>query len=205
MFSSSKKKVTCKDKLKTDRMKKLYTFLILTMLLNISLVTAQEPITRPTEGKSVIYFIRTTQAGSLINFKYFDGEKYLGKFNGRHYFQYECNPGKHTFWAKSENIDFIEADIKANSIYFIEAKARMGMIKASVKLFPVDFKNKRQMKKINKIFKKKDILIRDTEKIAEEAVELEERIQKWFKKIAKKKEKGRKVKKITPEMEYKKL
>ncbi|WP_298515169.1 hypothetical protein [uncultured Kordia sp.] len=186
-------------------MKKLYTFLVLTMLLNIQFITAQESITPPTEGKSVVYIIRTTQAGSLINFKYFDGEKYLGKFNGRHYFRYECNPGKHTFWAKSENIDFIEADLKANSVYFIEAKARMGMIKASVKLFPVDFTDKRQMKKINKIFKKKDILVRDTEKIAEEAVKLEERIQKWYKKIAKKKEKGRKVKKITPEMEYKKL
>ncbi|MFK7747436.1 MAG: hypothetical protein AB8B65_03525, partial [Kordia sp.] len=121
-----------------------------------------------------------------------------------HYLRYECEPGKHTFWAKSENIDFIEADLKPNAIYFIQAKARMGMIKASVKLYTVDFKNKRQMKRINRIFNKKEPLVPNTEKIAEEAVKLEEKIQKWYNKIAKKKEKGRTIKKITAEMEYKK-
>lgn len=185
-------------------MKKLYTLLILMFVVSTSsIATAQENIEPPTEGKSVVYFIRSNQLGALINFKYFDGKKYLGKFNGRHYLRYECEPGKHTFWAKSENIDFIEADLKAGSIYFIEAKANMGMFKASVKLFTVDFQNERQLKKIKKVFTKEDPLEPNTEKIAKEAVKLEKRIEKWFAKIAKKKKKGREVKKITPEMEYK--
>ncbi|MFK7749909.1 MAG: hypothetical protein AB8B65_16065, partial [Kordia sp.] len=111
-------------------MKKIYTIFVLTIVFSIQFVTAQQNFAPPTEGKSVVYFIRTNEIGTLINFKYFDGTKYLGKYNKRHYLRYECEPGKHTFWAKSENIDFIEADLKPNAIYFIQAKARMGMIKA---------------------------------------------------------------------------
>jgi len=80
----------------------------------------------------------------------------------------------------------------------------MGMIKASVKLYTVDFTDKRQMKRINRIFNKKDPLVPNTEKIAKEAAKLEEKIEKWYSKIAEKKAKGKKVKKITPEMVYKK-
>jgi len=193
-------------------MKKLYIFLVFTVLLSTQLTTAQEKITAPTEGKAVIYLVRTSSVGSLINFKYFDGEKYLGKFNGRKVFRYECDPGKHIFWARSENVDYVEAELKANAIYILEVKANFGFVKAGVKFNTVDYGDKRQMKRIFKIFKKKKLidlntheLVDESEKIYENKTkEADRKIKNGLEKIAKKKAKGRKVKKITPEMTYKK-
>jgi hypothetical protein len=186
-------------------MKKLSFLFLLLAIFSIEITTAQEKITSPSKGKAVMYFI-VTNGSFQYNFKYFDGEKYLGKFNGRKAFRYECDPGKHTFWVKYGNIDFIEAEVKAGAIYLIEAKARMGFVKATV-----DANDKRQMKRINKIFKKKKLIDLNTyevtsevEKIYEsqEIIETKKRIKRNLKKIEKKKQRGRKIKKITPDMEY---
>lgn len=182
-------------------MKKQLILLVLSLFFSVQYLTAQEAITPPSEGKAVIYFVRTSHVGAIINFKYYDGSKYLGKFSGRNYIRYECEPGKHTFWASSENLDFIEADVKAGSIYFIEAKARMGMIKASVKLFPVDRNSEKQLKKINKVIKRTGLLILDADEIAKQAPKLEKKIKRSLEKIEKKKKRG-KIKRITPDMEY---
>lgn len=193
-------------------MKKLSFLFLLLAIFSIEITTAQEKITPPSEGKAVIYIIRTSAAGSLINFKYFDGEKYLGKFNGRKAFRYECDPGKHVIWAKSENIDYIEADVKSGAIYLIEVKARAGFVKATVKLATVDATDKRQMKRINKIFKKKKLIDLNTRKVinsetdeiydVEEEEVTKEKIARGLERIKQKKKKGRVVKKITPDMEY---
>jgi hypothetical protein len=37
------------------------------------------------EGKALVYFVRTNGTGAMINFKYFDGEQYLGKMKGVNY------------------------------------------------------------------------------------------------------------------------
>ena len=86
----------------------------------------------------MVYFTRVGSTGFLINFKYFDGENYLGKFNHGKYLAYECEPGKHLFWAKSENIDYVEAELEAGKIYIIDSEPQMGAIKAGVKLVPFD-------------------------------------------------------------------
>ena len=175
--------------------------------------TAQNnEITPPSEGKAVVYIVRTSSAGSLINFKYFMDETYLGKFNGRRVFRYECDPGKHVIWARSENVDYIEAEFKANAIYLVEVKATVGFVKASVKLATVDGSDKRQMKRILKIFRKKKLIDLNEYMVSPETEEIyqsesdkmtDKKIQNGLEKIQKKKDKGRKVKKITPEMEYK--
>ncbi|AXG68902.1 hypothetical protein KORDIASMS9_01120 [Kordia sp. SMS9] len=195
-------------------MKKLHTFFALLLCLGFSsILTAQEEkITPPAQGKAVIYLVRTSSAGSIINFKYFDGETYLGKFNGRKVFRYECDPGKHIFWARSENVDYVEAELKADAIYLLEVKASFGFVKAAVKFNTVDYSDKRQMKRIFRIFKKKELidlntheLVDESEKIYEDKTkEADKKIKNGLEKIAKKKQKGRKVKKITPEMVYKK-
>ena len=108
----------------------------LSCLLLLSFAKANE-ITPPSEGKAVVYFVRTSSTGILINFSYFDKDKFIGKFHGHGYFRYECEPGEHVFWAKSENRDFITADLEAGKIYFVEADAKMGGLKARVELRPV--------------------------------------------------------------------
>ena len=80
------------------------TLLFVLVSISASAQDFKEKLIPPAEGKSVIYFVRSTSAGSLMNIRYFDSEKYLGKFNGRSYIRYECDPGMHDFWIKAENI-----------------------------------------------------------------------------------------------------
>lgn len=111
---------------------------------------------KPAEGKSLVYFVRSSGTGALINFKYFDGEKYLGKMNGVHYFVYECDPGKHIFWVAAENRDFLTADLKPNGTYIVEVRPTMGAIKAAVRLHPVSPDDAKKLKQVNKLLAKKD-------------------------------------------------
>lgn len=105
--------------------------------------------------RAVVYFARPSSLGFAINFSYFDSTKLIGKFNGPKYIRYECEPGIHLFWARSENRDFVEAEVEAGKIYFIEAIVKMGALKAGVELLPVDPNDEKRMKKILKLIGKK--------------------------------------------------
>ena len=130
--------------------------LALVSLLLFSITKANE-ITPPSEGKAVVYFVRTSSTGILINFSYFDKDKFIGKFHGHGYFRYECEPGEHVFWAKSENRDFITANLEAGKIYFVEADAKMGGLKARVELMPVNpAQDKKLMNIIEYMVNKRD-------------------------------------------------
>jgi hypothetical protein len=130
-------------------MKKIIPLLLLIFSINVQ---AQE-LNKPSEGKAMVYFTRVEAMGFLINFKYFDGEKYLGKFNYGKYLAYECDPGKHLFWAKSENSDFVEAELEPNKIYILDSQPQMGAFKAGVKLIPFNndptfYKNEKKYNRI---------------------------------------------------------
>lgn len=180
--------------------------LVLVTFLTLSFSQAQEQIkiTKPSEGKAVVYFIRTQSAGGAINFKYFDSNHYIGKFSGANFLRYECEPGKRTLWAKAENVDFIDADLKAGEIYFVEARGVMGAFKAGVKLFLVDYTNDKQMKRINKVFDKKEGVVINTEEAKEEFEKKKNSLTKSMRKIQKKRaKKPEKVKKLNLDMSYK--
>lgn len=180
---------------------------ILTLILLISIGVSSfaqiksEKITAPSEGKAVIYFLRTTSLGTLMNMRYFNKGAYLGKFNGVNYLRYECDPGKTYFWIKAENIDVLEADLAPNKIYLVETNAAMGAFSAAAKFKIVDFENPKQVKRINKLLEKKD-----TKKFTQEELErgkekMKKVIQKGMKKVHSKIKKG-KFKKLTPDMNY---
>jgi hypothetical protein len=105
--------------------------------------------------KAVVYFVRTSSLGFAVNFSYFDSTNLIGKFNGPKYIRYECEPGPHLFWARSENKDFVEADVEAGKIYFVEAIPRMGALKAEVQLKPLDLTNQKAVKKVLSLLDKK--------------------------------------------------
>lgn len=126
-------------------------FLLLTIL--VSSLTFSQDLRKPSEGKALVYFTRTGFMGSAINFKYFDGEKYLGKFNSGKYLAYECEPGKHLFWAKSENFDFLEADLEPGKIYIVQSLVKMGAMKAAVNLVPLTKSDEDYQKTKEKLIK----------------------------------------------------
>jgi uncharacterized protein YnzC (UPF0291/DUF896 family) len=154
----------------------------------------------PSEGKTVIYFLRTSSLGSLMNIRYFDSQQYLGKFNGRSYIRYECDPGEHIFWIKAENVDVLKANLQEGKTYLVETNATMGAFTAAAKFRIIDFKNKRQVKRINKLFDKKKESTFTKEELKKGQEKSRNVIQMNMKKVQKKLKKKKKLAVITPEM-----
>lgn len=99
--------------------------------------TTTQSIDKPSEGKSLVYFLRSGP-GYLLNFRIYDKDKFLGAISGGNYLVYECEPGEHLFWATSENRDYIEASLLPNSVYVINAEGQMGAFLAGVNLKPLN-------------------------------------------------------------------
>ena len=116
----------------------------------------EDKLVPPSEGKSVIYFIRSSNLGSLMNIRYFDEDKYLGKFNGRSYIRYECEPGNHIFWIKAENVNVLRANLEEGKVYLVETNAALGAFSAAAKFKLVDYSDERQLKRINWVFEKRE-------------------------------------------------
>lgn len=171
--------------------------MLLIMFFTCFSLHAQE-IAKPETGKSLLYFVRSTGTGALINFKYFHGDQYLGKFSGMNYFTYEVEPGEHVFWVGAENRDFIEATLEADQVYMIEVRPMMGAIKAAVKLFPVDPLDEKTVKRLNKIFEKKPPALLDSAEFSDEAESLNFYIENGMKKYQSDLEKGKTIQELTP-------
>lgn len=142
--------------------------------------------------KAIVYFTRASGLGALINFTYFDGEKVIGRFNGPKYIRYECDPGEHLFWARSENKSFVEADLEGGKIYVIDVIPRMGGLKASVLLKPVD-KNTYKLKRIQKLLSKRDSESFDETELDSLRTEMAEVVQRGMERYDKLKEKGKEI------------
>lgn len=145
------------------------------------------------EDKAVVYFIRTSGLGFAINFTYFDSATVIGRSNGTNYIRYECKPGYHLFWARSENRDFVEAELEAGKIYCIEAIPQMGAIKAGLKLRPVDNTNEKAIKRFKKLLSKKEAETFTAEELEKESAHFKEAVERGLEKYKEEKEKGDKI------------
>ena len=185
--------------------------LLFLLIVLASFSSQGQELKKPSEGKSLIYFVRTSGTGFLINFKYFDGEKYLGKFNYGKYLVYECDPGKHLFWAKSENTDYLEVELEAGKTYIIDSEPQMGAIKAGVKLVPFD-NNPSSYKNSKKYDNKRETILKSitkgeeytisNETLVTEKQDLESLVIKTLEKYNKQKEKGSEFTKMPVEMYF---
>jgi hypothetical protein len=174
----------------------LFTFLL---FLSASLALAQD-FKEPAEGRSLVYFIRTSGTGALINFRYFDGHNYLGKFSGSNYFIYECEPGKHIFWANAENRDFIEAHLLPNKVYIIVARPTVGMVKSAIKLIPVDPADEKMKLRIKSLIAKKAPLEMNNSQLDSEEENLAFYIKNGMKKYAADSTQGQAITQLTADM-----
>ena len=168
---------------------KLLIVSLAALLLNTVAASAQT-VEPPAPGKAVVYFVRPSGLGLLINFSYYDSAKFIGKYNGPKYMRYECKPGKHLFWATSENRDFIDAELEEGKIYMIEAVPQMGAVKAGVKLVPVNPKDPKQMGRIRKLMSKKTAETFTQDELDRETLNSKSSIESGIEKYKKEKEKG---------------
>lgn len=189
-------------------MKKL--FLLTALIFAFSFSYGQE-LKKPSEGKTLVYFVRTSGMGFAVNFKYFDGEKYLGKFNYGKYLVYECDPGKHIFWAAAENKSVIEAELEAGRVYIINSEVQMGILYAEVELLPFDnnpnaYKNQKKYdNKKNQVLKaisEQKEYIPNKEDVEKEQKDFESLIKNGVEKYNKQKAQGKVYNQLPIEMFY---
>ncbi len=166
-----------------------YLLIILITLLMGFVGKSQEEqsIESPSEGKVLIYFVRASSEGSLVNFKVFHEDQLIGISKTGRYFTYEVEPGEHLFWATSENKDFLEATFEANKTYVINVEAELGFAIARAKIHamnPEEYFHKKRFHKIIRKHKKVDRLEQlgdkeyDIDRIEEALEKYEKRAQK---------------------------
>ncbi len=148
------------------------TILCFLFLLPVAFLSSQSVKPAPAD-KAVVYFMRPSATGALINFVFFDGDQVIGRLNGGKYFRYECDPGKHLFWAKSENRSFLDANLEAGKIYIVHAQPMMGIGKAAVQIYAVN-PDVDKMKKFQMLLAKKPSFDLDPEKKEQLNTQLED-------------------------------
>ena len=172
---------------------------LILILLQSSFLFSQN-IPTVSSGKCQVIFSRANIAGPYALFAYFDGEKAIGLYRGQSYMIYECDPGKHVFWAKNTNVSFIEADLMAGKRYVIDVIPKMAGV---VKLIPVD-KNKHKMKKMKKLITKYMPEVYDITLLDELQEDMSDAIDRNMKKYDKMKKNGKKILQLKPDMWVKK-
>jgi hypothetical protein len=116
---------------------KLFT-LLLSLLFILHTNLFSQGFTPPSEGKCAIYFTRVTLYGGAISFDFFHQDKYIGRFKGKNYLRYECEPGEQLLWVSSENKEFVTSELEAGKSYIVLVNVIMGVWKARVGLEPID-------------------------------------------------------------------
>ena len=152
--------------------------------------------------KAIVYFARTSFLFMAINFSYFDSATLIGTSFGKNYIRYECLPGNHIFWAFSENRDFVEAELEAGRIYFIEVIPQLGAF-ARVKLQPINPADEKSSKRVADLIIKKEAKTFTPEKLAAETETLQHRIERGLERYRKIKEKGKEISKLEKTWYYK--
>lgn len=156
----------------------------------------------PPEGKAVVYFVRTSSFGFANSFVYFDSTKVIGKFAAPKYLRYECEPGHHLFWAKAENVAFVDATVDAGRVYFIYVDAEAGAEKPLVRLQPVAPRNKDVMFRIFKLMNKKAPVVPSSDDLTAAHKEFKSEIRKTMSQYTADKSANGEIAALTSDMFY---
>lgn len=135
----------------------------------------------PTEGKSVVYFVRLSAFGGADAFEYFHQDRYIGAFKGSNYLRYECEPGEQLFWASSENKEFLTSDLQAGGSYIVIVDIIMGFWKAHVGFTPISMNDTEKFERAKKLILDKKPSITPPEKIEKTNKKLEKFIPEMLK------------------------
>jgi len=175
-------------------------FLVFVFSFVFITVTNSQELKQPTQGKCIVYIMRSNGIGAALNFRVYDKDKFLGALPYKAYFTYECDPGNHLFWAASENRDYVEAELEANKVYVIDLRAKIGMFIAAVGVEPYNPKDDRHIKRLKKVLKKH---INANIVDANRTKEKEENIAKAMEAYERIKEREfSKIKRLSPDMNF---
>ena len=126
---------------------KRYLSLVLFVLLAVmffgcagssSYMTKQStpPPAAPSPGKALVYFMRPSGLGFIINFQIYHDRDLIGLSQAKSYFTYECDPGPQMFLGMAENKVGLKAELEAGKTYYVLTQVRMGGWKARMGIVP---------------------------------------------------------------------
>ena len=131
---------------------RVFVFLILVVIIlfisgcagkvkNMGVVPPDEIRTSPTEGKSMIVFMRPSTLGFAIQSSVFEVNnedvQLAGIVAAKKKVAYELEPGEHLFMVIGESADFMYADLDPGKTYYALVTPRMGAWKARFSLKPI--------------------------------------------------------------------
>ncbi len=138
-------------------MKTLKISILLVCLFQGALLFSQSSTSEVTNDKATVFIVRTSAIGAIINYKYFIDDTYLGKCNYGKYLKLELDPGEYLIWVKAENRSFVVAKVEAGKTYYVNAVAKMGMIKSAVKFVAFNNESTKELIKLKKSFLKSKV------------------------------------------------
>ena len=118
---------------------------------------------------------------------------------------YEFEPGEHLFWVKSENTDFIEAELESGKVYILDTNVKLGAFKAAATFLPLDRDHKKydkHLKRILKLLQKDKEQFFSQEEREKEQQKLASMIQRIQEKYTKQKESGKTIKQLEADMNH---
>jgi len=109
---------------------------------NMRVVPDDRIVSAPSDGKSVVIFMRPSGVGFAIQSSVFeikgDTPVLAGILAAKKKVAYKLEPGKHLFMVVGESADFMSAELEANKIYYALVTPRMGWWKARFSLEPIN-------------------------------------------------------------------
>lgn len=99
--------------------------------------TLRDPMSKPSEGKALVNFLRPSSFGGAMSVTIWDGDKLIGNPRGKQGFQYECSPGKHLFISWSEFKSVVEAELLPDRVYYIILRPRYGFWRIRLHQIPL--------------------------------------------------------------------
>jgi hypothetical protein len=183
---------------------KTLTFLVVLFVNTCS--WSQDFLPAP-RNKAVVYFFKTSGSGLFTTYTFHDSARVIGRFSEQNYFRYECEPGHHVLWARSANIDFVEADMESGEIYLIEVVPRMVFLHmyTAVSLQPIDWRDIHKMKKIASLMRVVPIKSWTREELDAMTKKFADPIARGSEKYHEEKAKGSTFTRLLPNMNYQKF
>ncbi len=93
---------------------------------------------KPTDTEAAVYIVRPAFTGKTVKFWAFVDDRPMGVTKGKTYVVALVPAGSHLFWSRAENVSAIRVEVEAGRRYYLKQAARMGGMKARVKMQLVD-------------------------------------------------------------------
>jgi len=95
----------------------------------------------PEDGKAIVYIVRPSSLGTLVDFSVFlddkEPESKMGYTRGRQYIYFNLEPGEHQILSKAENWAEANITVALGDIIFIQQEPNMGFVVARNSLFEI--------------------------------------------------------------------